>query len=402
MIKASFILSIALTLILGILSFREKNFVFFFTQNLLSEFKLSAQPDFRIQVNKLGFKKLDMMASKSIENGFLKDESREWVSCNVVKNNLSTPCKIRLRGDLPKHWQGIKRSYRIKFKEASPFWGWKKVDLILPDDKGHESEIVAYEISKKLELISPGAKFSNISINGVNTGTYFIKQGDSGSLFEMNGRTESLLIKENNIWWYAQNAGGIYNPLFNVGQWDTSNLRSLPILYSPVFQGKAASESTYSRFAKMLELSYQGENLDHYIHKKSFYSWLAIVMTFGTIHSTLPDNMLWYVNGSTGLSEPLIYDVLPSKLWGDPFQFFQMKSRLIRNIMKQTWKSGGKAEFEKALSVIENNIISIYDRNIQDRKKQHDPYSLNEANRRKNDVLSNVELIKNYLPKTNF
>lgn len=396
MVKFSYALSVILLITVGVLSWKDQNFLSFLGQNLSNELTLASDADFKISINKIGFKKLDLMASRSIENGFLKNESREWVPCSVVKAGKSTPCKIRLRGDLPKHWSGIKRSYRIKFKEQSPFWGWKKVDLILPDDKGHEAETVAYDLAKKLKLIAPGSQFANISINGINTGTYFIKQGDSGSLYEMNGRTESMMIKENNIWWYAQNAGGIYNPLFFKGQWDNSNLRSLPLLYAPVFQGKAATDLTFSRFAEFLKLSNDQKDISHHLQQKYFYSWLAIAMTFGSIHSTLPDNLLWYVNGSTGLAEPIIYDVLSEKLWGNPFEYFSHKSQLIKNILKLTWNDGGKKDFEEALAIIDANLVDTYTKKINARKKLRE-YSEREAKDRFKNVQSNLKLIKSYL-----
>lgn len=389
----------------ALLSFRDPKFLPFFKQTISHEFYISEKPDFQIQINKFGFKQLDLMASESLKRGFLKDESRKWVPCRVIKNGVATECKIRLRGDLPKHWGGIKRSYRIKFKETSPLWGWKKVDLILPEDKGYEAELVAYKLAKRLNLISPGAKFSNVIINGVNAGTYLIKQGDSGSLYEMNGRTESMVIKENNIWWYADNAGGIYKSPYGKNRWDSTNLSSLPILYAPTFHGKAATDLTYSRFAKFLKLTSEEKNIDNYLDQKNFYSWLAIALSFGSFHSTLPDNLLWYVSGSTGLAEPIIYDVLSFKLVGNPFIFFSQKSFMVRKILKLTWSHGGKEHFAQAMKVISENIDPDYDLSIKERdevKSRTDSYSLEEAAKRKSDVKENIKLIETYLSQTSF
>lgn len=409
MIKFSLILSVLLIVSWGIIGFIDPGAGSFLEKELITQFSLSSEAEFKIKINKVGLMRLERMAQDSLRRGFLTSESREWVPCKVIKDNKVVKCKIRLRGDLPKHWEGIKRSYRLKFKETSPLWGWKKVDLILPEDKGNEAELVAYSMARQLKLIAPGAKFSTISLNGVNTGTYLVKQGDSGSLFEVNGRTETMLIKENNIWWYAQNAGGIYNKLFQHGQWDHNNLRALPILYAPAFQGKAASPLTFSRFAQMLELISQKKNPEHHLNQKSFYSWLAIAMSFGSIHSTLPDNLLWYANGSTGLIEPIIYDVLQEKLWGDPFLYFTSKSFILRNIIKASWNEGGKEEFSTALNRLEQNIRSSYLDVIKERKKlnnsilrQDDYYSESSAYDRLRLVESNIKLIKTHVQKASF
>ncbi len=409
MIKFSFFLSILLSLVTVIVVVKDDKALPFFKQKLQSELSLTKEAEFKVKINKVGLKQLERMANDSLKRGFLTSDARQWVKCKVIKDGISADCKIRLRGDLPKHWEGIKRSYRIKFKEASPLWGWKKVDLILPEDKGHESELVAYEMARKLKLIAPGAKFSNISLNGVNTGTYLVKQGDSGSLFEVNGRTESMTIKENNIWWYAQEAGGIYNKLFYQGQWDANNLRTLPLLYAPAFNGEAASPLTYSRFAQFMELVSQGENLDRHLNVDYFYAWLATAMTFGSVHSTLPDNLLWYANGSTGLMEPIIYDVLHEKLWADPFIYFPKKSFILKNILKETWHKGGKEIFWNALNTIEVNLRPAYLEVIRQRDelnnkvlRKDEYFSESAALLRLKHIENNIVLIKQHYPQASF
>lgn len=369
-----------------------------------SQLTFADKIDFNIQIKKVGLKQLDEYAQKSLSVGFLSKESKQWVTCNVIHKSKKIPCKIRLRGDLPKHWQGIKRSYRIKFKESSPFWGWKKVDLILPEDKGMESELAAYQMSKELGMIAPGAHFSSIAINGIRTGTYFVKQGDSGSLFELNGKTESMLIRENNIWWFAQNNGSIYKKLMGTKEGDLSNLRALPIMYAPTFEGNAASNLTFSRFAQFLNRISESEDLSHYLDVEVFYDWLALVMAFGSIHSVLPDNLFWYVSGSTGLSEPVIYDLIPYKLAGNPFEYFSYKSFIVKNILRLTWHSGGKEHFLNSLSMIENKIEPVYKKVIAERMQYDslvrvdDYFSEEEAMVRLKNIQSNISLIKKTLP----
>lgn len=369
-----------------------------------SQLTFADRIDFNIQIKKVNLKKLDELAHKSLSIGFLTAESKQWVSCSVVHRNKKVPCKIRLRGDLPKHWQGIKRSYRIKFKEPSPFWGWKKVDLILPEDKGMESELAAYQISKELGMISPGAHFSSIAINGIRTGTYFIKQGDSGSLFEMNGRTESMFIRENNIWWFAQNNGSIYKNLMAGNDGDLSNLRTLPIMYAPTFEGKAATNLTFSRFADFLNRASSERDITHHLNISVYYDWLALVMVFGSIHSILPDNLFWYVNGSTGLAEPVAYDIIPFKLSGNPFAYFSHKSFLLNKILNATWNKGGKEHFLNSLSLIENRIDSTYEKVIAERMQYDsfvrvdDYFSAEDARERLKNIHENIKLIRKTIP----
>lgn len=401
--KISLFMTLILTCAWGYLIVKDEGLTYL-QSKAASQLTLADQVDFNVEIKKVGLKRLDEFAAKSLSVGFLSSESKQWVSCNVIHNNKKVPCKIRLRGDLPKHWQGIKRSYRIKFKEPSPFWGWKKVDLILPDDKGMESELAAYQISKELGMISPGAHFSSIAINGIRTGAYFVKQGDSGSLFEMNGRTESMLIRENNIWWFAQNNGGIYNNLMGTSLGDTSNLRTLPIMYAPTFEGKAASNLTFSRFAEFLNRASEEKDLSEHLNIKIYYKWLALVMSFGSIHSILPDNLFWYINGSTGLSEPVVYDIIPFKLTNNPFDYFAYKSFLLKQIVKQTWSKGGKKHFLDALTIIESKIDDTYGNVIAERLKYDsfvrvdDYFSEEDAKVRLNNIKSNIKLLRESVP----
>lgn len=397
--KLSILLSFILICVWGYL-LTQKSGLNYARGKIATQLTFADQIEFDIKINKVGLKRLDEFAKRSLKIGFLSKESKQWVPCKVLRKNLIVPCKIRLRGDLPKHWEGIKRSYRIKFKEPSPFWGWKKVDLILPEDKGLESELVGYELSKELGMIAPGAHFSSIGINGIRTGTYFVKQGDSGSLFELNKRTESMLIRENNFWWFAHHNGSIYKQLMMRNTQDSSNLRSLPIIYSPTFSGDAASNLTFSRFADFLNRVSDSKDLSNHLNITIYYKWLVLVMSFGSIHSTLPDNLFWYISASTGLVEPVVYDLIPSKLYKSPLRLFKMKSFLIRNILAQTWDKGGKEHFLQALTDIEQKVTPIYEKVITERKLYNsfvridDYFSEDEARERLENLRHNIKLIR--------
>jgi hypothetical protein len=395
-----------ISLVLGWLTFFFHAPVFrdYLIHKINQELTIAEKNEFNIIITKLNLKRLEDLALKSIELGFLKRESKKWVPCKVVSNGIYTKCKLRLRGDLPKHWNGLKRSYRLKFNDPSPFWGWKKVDLILPEDKGFESELAGYEIAKKLELIAPGASFSSVSINGIRTGSYFVKQGDSGSLFELNRRTESMMVRENNIWWFAQYNGSLYPQSFLRNAGDKTNLKTHSILYSPTFSGKAAYNQTFSRFASFLKATEEGGDLRSLLDIKSYYRWLAIVMCFGSTHSILGDNLFWYINSSTGLAEPVLYDLITFRLSSDPFRIFKFKNYIIRMIHSSTWNIGGKHEFEQALKIIEKELDPIYLNVIKKRvryssmMRREDYFSESDALSRLGDIKSNIALIKKSLP----
>jgi hypothetical protein len=312
--------------------------------------------DWNIRISSKGMRQLEESAQLALSTGFLIDAAKKWVPCEVYAEGSTFPCKIRLRGDLPRHWQSTKRSYRVRFTgEWSPWGGFKKVDLILPEDKGHESELLVYRLAKDLELIAPAAGFSSVSINNVPMGAYFWKQAFSGSMFEVNSRTEGAVFRENNIWWFAQNARGIYKNIFLGAEGDTSDLRAQPMLYAPVFMGNAASKDSYSRFAYFLKNLREKKDLDHLLNHKMFFRWLALCITMGSIHSTLPDNLAWFLNPSTGKFEPIIYDVLPKRMSDKPLDEFKFKSFITNRILEAA-NSSHYQIMSQALDEIEKNI----------------------------------------------
>ena len=321
---------------------------------LEKEFHLQSQAQWSIKLNHKQLRKLKENEERAKETGFLIKAAKRWSKGELFDQGKAYPVKVRLRGDLPKHWAGPKKSYRLKFQKDSPWKGYRVIDLILPEDKGDETEVAVYKIARKLDLLAPDAGFTTLAINHVSQGSYLWKQSYASDYFELQRRPESVVFRENNIWWFAVTAKGPYKDLFKPENNDTE-LHLEPHLYGTVYEGPTYNPQSFARFSKFLStLKNQNPELETYLDQDRFYTWLALMASFGSVHAVLPDNVSWYLNTSTGLIEPVIFDVIPKKIY--TLSEISNKSIIIKKILQMTWDQGGKEKFFKVFPQIERYL----------------------------------------------
>lgn len=83
---------------------------------------------------------------------------------------------LRYRGDYPINWSGERKSMTIEFVDEYPL-GYKKMALILPDDKRWIVEDLVSYRAKKLGVLAPETQFVSVVLNGVEKGLYLSSAG---------------------------------------------------------------------------------------------------------------------------------------------------------------------------------------------------------------------------------
>lgn len=314
-----------------------------------AELSVRREADWQLRLGHMDMWRLQMASHEAQRFGFLVDEAKEWVRGQMVRGSEIHGVRVRLRGDLPKHWSSSKKSYRLRFDEPSPWLGMFEVDLILPSDKGGVDELAAYTLGRELGLLVPRAGFTTLDINGVAQGCYFWRQGYGADFFELAQRPESSIFRENNIWLWGVQAAGPYPALYGTAKKDTTLIHLWPHLYGQLYKGPADAPGGFGRFARFLEVLRTGDgDLREFLNLRAYYRWLALVVEFGSVHATLPDNLGWYLNTATGLFEPLLYDVLPERVSVDALAYLRSKSKMLDLIVARTWLDGGREEYEAA------------------------------------------------------
>ena len=99
------------------------------------------------------------------------NEDPRNVPCKISDGINTYKCKVRLKGDLPDHWNSVKRmSLRINVK-GGYIHGMKEFSIQKPKTRQFPYDAIFHDLNNQLgRLSSISNKFYNIKVNGDNWG----------------------------------------------------------------------------------------------------------------------------------------------------------------------------------------------------------------------------------------
>lgn len=249
--------------------------------------------------------KMNSLYERELEAWSLKNSNQTYVNpphafpVKIYLKGKWFPAKIKIRGDLAKHWNQPAKSLRV-YLRAGSYEGMKEFDLILPSDKNFELEGVANEYAKELGLPHLKYDFLQVQINHKKLGQYLLLE-----------RPKSLpVISENNAWLNTVSSShSLYSNVF-MKDLSFNQLALYPHIYQVSGNDKQSQEAM-TKFAEMLSSMRAGNvKLDSFLSIEAFSKWLALVIYLGSEHAALGDNLRWQFDPVTSRFSPIIYDVL--------------------------------------------------------------------------------------------
>ena len=261
------------------------------------------------------------------------DEDKKWYPVTFRAEGEDYHAKIRIRGDLENHWAYSKKSWRIKFAKEKLFHGRRELNIVLPGDKGFTMERIAQEMGRELGLLVPDSGYAQVQLNGVEMGLYFWFENNSPEMLEKLGYAGGEIFRENNTWIQTNYTGfGIPERFINVHPGNfTSSINQDQEL------GRYAAR--WNRFLQLVR-GEANENFEEEIATlldlEKYAKWNALTWLFGSLHSQWSDNLRWFYNPTTGLFEPLLYDVQTDELNNQKSGTFEVQSDdpLARRLMR--------------------------------------------------------------------
>lgn len=262
----------------------------------------------------------------SIEGGSKRDQSVNFATTSATlqyKNN-NYRVSIRLKGDRTAHFrEKNKSSYKIEIKGDDRLDGMKKFSFIKPRLRNYIHEWLFHELSSDRDLIKLNYEFIYLSINGSRQGLYVLEENFDKELIERNKRRNGpifTLLSE-----YSMNIYETKLEVYNERFWNRSeNLEILDFAKKKIInflKGDLKLEETFD------------------IKK---WAWLFAVtdLTY-TFHGTDPNNVKFFYNPVSGLTEPIPYD----------------GHRVNKNFNKNLSNFENKINFEMAQECLLNEII---------------------------------------------
>ena len=301
-----------------------------FPYTAIYTFRPSSLPTFYLSISDQNqMRLLDNLPDYPEEN-FLSEDFKQTVRASLSHDTYETDdAKVRYRGNSPRHWNALKKSWQINLPSGNPLRERTTLRLILPEDRSWFGEPLNAYRAKKFGAMTPELSFARLFVNGKNMGVYLLTEGWEESFVERNNK--------------------VFGPIF------TNTGTSLDIMKPENVSGwkgrfsedemMLEETSQLAYFLKLLADAPDAlfeEQLPVILDMEAFYTWMLVHTLAGSLPSNVfNQNLFW--NYATGKFEPIVFDVGLGNV-GD--SIIVKDNRLADRILKnRTFR----AEFEKVV-----------------------------------------------------
>lgn len=293
----------------------------------------SGLPVYDLRIRSDQIRRLDRAADRAVEAGILTEEMQDWVPGTLIAEGKQYRVDVRLRGDLPNHWSGAKRSYRIKFDEElvenadgeiirveQPFQGRteaepekhvalmakNQINLIIPNDRDYAVAPLVGELMQEAGLVTPRWQYVVLRINGRLQGLYYEVEHFDKPLMAAYDRPETAILGQNGRAQHFEQYTRLGTGAASDANLDLASARlavdpaaglSLPLLAALNAHERNPSPANFRRARAALDW-------DKYLHFR------ALTTLLNTNHVRFgSDNLKLFHDPSRGLLEPVPWDV---------------------------------------------------------------------------------------------
>jgi hypothetical protein len=304
----------------------------------------SGLPIYDLKIGRQQYAILEQAAEKAEQKGWMSDDLKIWVNARFFSNGQEYNVKIRLRGDLPNHWRGIKKSFRIKFtrqtlndngrsfKEKVYFKGKRQINLIIPMDRRYVLSYFINALMREYGLTIPRDQFVILRVNGVLQGLYYEVEHFDKPLLAANRKPETTVFGQNDRVMHFDKytrygIPAVADARFDLGsmrrQVDSNGQLAMRAMQVLIDHSLKPSEKNFRRVREVLDW-------------EKYLRFRVITTLCNTNHVRFgSDNLRLYYDTSRGLLEPVPWDLHLTRLPKEPGTI-------------DFWNSHGPDEIQKA------------------------------------------------------
>lgn len=285
----------------------------------------SGLPVYDVSISPQEYALVEDAVHKAKQQGIMTTDLHVWARARLIYGGRNYNVKVRVRGDLPGHWSGPKKSWAIKFTneeiqdsagarkepihledEAYGDLSRRRINLIVPWDRDYAVAPFVNQFMREKGLLVPQDRFAVLRLNGVLQGLYYEVEQFDNPLLAANRRPETTI--------FGQNGRSMHFEQYTKhGTAVASDAK-----YEVVALDRAVDEVDDLGLRAMRVL------LDHankptpesFRHARAVLDWnkylqfRALTTLFNTNHVRFgSDNMMLYFDASRGLLEPVPWDV---------------------------------------------------------------------------------------------
>ena len=289
----------------------------FFAKNSLNSLNLNIKFE--------NIEKLRIKREEALKNNLLIRSDNDFVNSKVSYNSeLPQSCKIRLKGDLPQHWNGDKWSLRINTKKDRSIKGMTTFSIQDPITRNYTYEWLFLQNLKFEDVLAPNYFFLNVNINGKEKGIYALEEHFSKEMIEKKSRREGIILSfnEHHMWNLHWNVSWpISYRTSGIEVRDIKRVNAIPQLSK---QRETAVSLLRNLQARILHAE---QVLDH----EKTAKFLALSNLWGGDHGLSYADINFYYNPITARLEPIAMDAKPEFNPTPPSDYFSQGE------MEETW-----------------------------------------------------------------
>ena len=289
----------------------------FLTKNRLNSINL----DIKFE----NIERLRIKREEALENNLLIRSDNDFVNSKVSYNSEKPQsCKIRLKGDLPQHWNGDKWSLRINTKKDRSIHGMTTFSIQDPITRNYTYEWLFLQNLKFEDVLAPNYFFVNVNINGKEKGIYAVEEHFSKEMIEGKKRREGIVLSfdEHHMWNLHWNVSWpISYRTSGIEVRDFNRVSTIPQLLK---QRDTAVSLLRNFQARLLDAE---QVLDH----EKTAKFLALSNIWGADHGLSYADINFYYNPITARLEPIAMDAKPEFNPTPPSDYFS------EGEMVETW-----------------------------------------------------------------
>ena len=229
----------------------------------------------------------------------LTEQDRVWYEGEFREGNKVYKVKARLRGDLAAHWAGKWKSWRIRFPKTDLFHGIRNLNFIRIEDRGLYADALGCHLARTQGLLVLRDGFGCLALNDGKAYVYYMAESPSREFLEANGRPVSAIFRARDISFEYLSKGKTGRQIGTQGS---------PEFFENYISNKARS-TQYNAALQQLLGAMTVRDFSQILDLRKFAALEAITYIMGTRHALGPNNSYLYYDETTGLFEPIPWDV---------------------------------------------------------------------------------------------
>ena len=265
-------------------------------------------PSVRIDIKFKHYEKIRRQRETALARGYLDAGGDDFVPARIRFQGRNIRVKLRLKGDLPDHYQTDRWSFRIKVRGDGHLFGMRRFSIQHPMVRRYHREPLYLDHLRRQGVLAPRYFFIRAIVNGKDLGLMALEEHFSKELLESQQRREGVILKfsGDNWWHFKSRYGGRPGPYFDFMVSDIEAYQNNRINKNPRLQ-KQRNLAT-----GLLRGFLEGRLRTSAVFDIGLMArYLVINKLWNAEHTMVLDNLRLYLNPVTMLLEPIGFDGVP-------------------------------------------------------------------------------------------